>query len=575
MNRSWWYRFSFFMFMLIIGVMTIIPTVFDFDTEKSSFPVKSKINLGLDLQGGLYMVLGIDFKKVYADEVRNYLTKVQSTLTDESGIMSDLGELTAKDALDPMYSLVLKNPAQVDEAKSIITKYYSYPLRLTGEDGATLTYGLGREFRQEIETNAVKKSIEVIRNRIDEFGVTEPEIVSMGNDRIVVQLPGVKDIERAKELIGKTAKLEFKMVHDELASSSAGVHPTLAKLMSDAKAAGIEYKRGERFSDYVRKMNKFYKELPKGHELVFEKILNPVTNEVQELLPYVVEARADLTGEDLQDAGVRVNQQDNQPYVALTFKSRGAEAFAKLTGDNINRRMAIILDGNIYSAPVINERIPGGNASISLGAGDYNTLMKEARDLSLVLRAGALPVELEFQEQRIVGPSLGADSIARSKKAGLIGAFLVLAFIIVYYKISGIIAVKTLIANIIFVVACLVGLEATLTLPGIAGIALTIGMAVDANIIIYERIKEELAGGTPVREAVETGFSKAFWTILDANLTTAVAGMMLLNFGTGPIRGFAVTLIIGILCTVYTAYFVSKIAFEFYMDKTKGQKVSI
>ncbi len=575
MNRSWWYRFSFFMVMLIIGVMTIIPTVFNFDPEKSSFPVKSKINLGLDLQGGLYMVLGIDFKKVYADEVRNYLTKVQSSLTDESGIMSELGELTAKDELDPMYSLVLKNPAQVDEAKSIITKYYSYPLRLTGEEDATLTYGLGREFRQEIEQNAVKKSIEVIRNRIDEFGVTEPEIVSMGNDRIVVQLPGVKDIERAKELIGKTAKLEFKMVHDELASSSVGIHPTLAKLMDDAKAAGIEYKRGERFSDFVKKMNEFYKDLPKGHELVFEKILNPVTNEVQELLPYVVEARADLTGEDLQDAGVRVDQQNNRPYVALTFKSRGAEAFAKLTGDNINRRMAIILDGNIYSAPNINERIPGGNASISLGAGDYNTLMKEARDLSLVLRAGALPVELEFQEQRIVGPSLGADSIERSKKAGLIGAFLVLAFIIVYYKVSGVIAVKTLIANVIFVVACLVGLEATLTLPGIAGIALTIGMAVDANIIIYERIKEEIAGGTPVREAVETGFAKAFWTILDANLTTAVAGLMLLNFGTGPIRGFAVTLIIGILCTVYTAYFVSKIAFEFYMDKTKGQKVSI
>ncbi len=575
MNRSWWYRFSFFLIILVIGIMTIIPTVLNFNPEKSSFPVKSKINLGLDLQGGLYMVLGIDFKKVFSDEVKNLVSKAQATLKDESGINAELGEINKADEFDPSHSLVFKSSADVERAKDIIQEFYKYNLRITGETDTTLSYSLNREFKSQIEENAVKKSIEVIRNRIDEFGVTEPEIVSMGSDRVVVQLPGVRDIERAKELIGKTAKLEFKMVHDELASGVSGIHPTLSKLMEDSKAAGIVYKRGQRFSEYVAKMNEFYKDLPKGHELVFEKILNPATNEVQELLPYVVESKAEITGEDLQDAVVRIDQQQNRPYVALTFKTRGAEAFARLTGDNIGRRMAIILDGNIYSAPNINERIPGGNASITLGTGDYNSLLKQARDLSLVLRAGALPVELEFQEQRIVGPSLGADSIARSKVAGLLGAGLVLLFIIVYYKVSGVIAVKTLICNVIFVLACLVGLEATLTLPGIAGIALTIGMAVDANIIIYERIKEELAIGTPVREAIETGFARAFWTILDANLTTAVAGLMLLNFGTGPIRGFAVTLIIGIVCTVYTAYFVSKIAFEFYMDKTRGQKVSI
>ncbi|MAX68063.1 MAG: protein translocase subunit SecD [Bacteriovoracaceae bacterium] len=575
MNRSWWYRFSFFLVLIVVSIMTITPTLLDFDPEKSSFPVKSKINLGLDLQGGLYMVLGIDFKKVYADEVKNYISKVQTTLKDE-GIASTIGDLSAIDPLDPKHSIKIVDSAQVDAAKEYIRKYYSYPLRITGEEGQELSYSLGREFRDEIEENSVKKSIEVIRNRIDEFGVTEPEIVSMGSDRIVVQLPGVKDIERAKNLIGKTAKLEFKLVHDELASFGVGQVPAkLQKLMDDAKAAGIEYKRGERFSDYVAKMNEFYKELPKGHDLVFEKILNPVSNEVEALLPYVVESATNLTGEELQDATVRIDQQQNQPYVSLTFKSQGAALFEKLTGDNINRRLAIILDGNIYSAPNIQSRIAGGNAQITLGQGDYNSLLKQARDLSLVLRAGALPVELEFQEQRIVGPSLGADSIIRSEKAGLVAGLLVLIFIIVFYKVSGVIAVKTLIANIIFVLACLVGLEATLTLPGIAGIALTVGMAIDANIIIYERIKEELAGGVPVREAVGTGFSKAFWTILDANLTTAVAGLMLLNFGTGPIRGFAVTLIIGIACTVYTAYFVSKLSFEFYMDKTRGQKISI
>lgn len=575
MNRSWWYRFIFFLVIFGVSIVTVIPTMLNLDPENSSFPVKSKINLGLDLQGGLYMVLGIDFDKVYADEVKNYINKVQATLKDE-GVESTVGEPKVIDPKDPMHSISITNSDQMDEAKEIIKKYFSYPLRMTGQEGNFISYALGREFRIEIENNSVKKSIEVIRNRIDEFGVTEPEIISMGSDRIVVQLPGVKDIERAKALIGKTAKLEFKIVHDELASFSAGqVPPALAKLMEDSKAAGITYKRGQRFSDYVKKMNEFYKDLPKGHDLAFEKILNSGTNEIETLLPYVVESATNLTGEELQDATVRINQEDNQPYVSLTFKSAGAKIFEKITGDNVNRRLAIILDGNVYSAPNIQQRIAGGNAQITLGQGDYNTILTEARDLSLVLRAGALPVELEFQEQRIVGPSLGADSIARSKKAGIIGGVLVLLFIMFYYKLSGVIAVKTLMANILFILACLVGLEATLTLPGIAGIALTVGMAVDANIIIYERIKEELAIGTPIREAVETGFARAFWTILDANLTTAVAGLMLLNFGTGPIRGFAVTLIIGIICTVYTAYFMSKIAFQFYMDKSRGKKISI
>jgi protein-export membrane protein SecD len=575
MNRSWWYRFSFLLVMFAISFMTIIPTIFNLDAEKSTFPVKSKINLGLDLQGGLYMVLGIDFNKVYSDEVKNYVKKVENTLRDE-GIESSVGSLNRAEITDPKHSIDISNPAQMEEAKDLIKKFFKYPLRLTHETGNSLEFALGREFKMEIENNSVKKSIEVIRNRIDEFGVTEPEIVSLGSDRVVIQLPGVKDIERAKELIGKTAKLEFKIVHEKLASYSDGTVPSeLAKLMADSKAAGINYVKGQRFSEYVIQMNEFYKDLPKGYELVFEKKLNPVTNEVETLLPYVVEASTSLTGEALQDATVRIDQENNQPYVGLTFKSQGAKIFEKVTGDNINRRLAIILDGNIYSAPNIVSRIGGGNAQITLGQGDYNNNLKEAGDLSLVLRAGALPVELEFQEQRVVGPSLGADSIAKSKTAGLFAAALVFMFIIFYYKFSGVLAIKALVLNVVFVLACLVGLEATLTLPGIAGIALTIGMAIDANIIIFERIKEEMALGTPIREAVETGFARAFWTILDANLTTAVAGLMLLNFGTGPIRGFAVTLIIGIACTMYTAYFVSKIYFEFYMEKTRGQKISI
>lgn len=569
MNRSWWYRFSFLLVMFSIAVMTVIPTVLDFDTEKSAYPVKNKINLGLDLQGGLYMVLGIDFNKVFADEVKNSVVNIQKVLKDQEEVESEFGKTNLTDPTDPRQAIVISGTRDLTEVKNYIKEQFGLDLRLTGENGRTLEYGIGREKKLQIETNAVKKSIEVIRNRIDEFGVTEPEIVSMGSDRIVIQLPGVKDIERAKDLIGKTAKLEFKMVNDEVAAAD------LQRLMSESKAAGIEHKRGQRFSEYVVKMNQFYKELPAGHELAFEKTLNPATNEVSQLIPYVVKSTTNLTGEDLQDATVRIDQQDNRPYVGLTFKSRGADKFEKLTGDNVGKRMAIILDGNVFSAPTIQTRIGGGNAQITLGQGSYEDLLKQARDLALVLRAGALPVELNFEEQRVVGPSLGADSIAKSKTAGLVAAALVFLFIFFYYKVSGVLAIKSLVLNVVFVMACLIGLEATLTLPGIAGIALTVGMAIDANIIIYERIKEELHMGTPVREAVETGFSRAFWTILDANLTTAVAGLMLLNFGTGPIRGFAVTLIIGICSTVYTAYFVSRIYFEFYMDKTRGKKISI
>lgn len=568
MNRSWWYRFSFMLLLFIISVMAVIPTFFGLKDE-SSFPVKSKINLGLDLQGGLYMVLGIDFNKVYSDEIKNYAKKSESILID-AGIETEMGSLNKKDIADPKHTLILSNASRIEEAKKTIKDYFGPNLRVTNVDGAVIEYGLSKEFRFDIEDKAVKKSIEVIRNRIDEFGVTEPEIVSLGSDRIVVQLPGVKDIERAKDLIGKTAKLEFKMVNDDVSPQ------IMEKWINDAKEAGFVYKKGDRFSDYIVNVKKFAKaELPKGYDLAFEKVSNKVTNEVEDLIPYVVEGSAELTGDELQDASVRIDQQTNMPNVSMTFKSKGAKIFEKMSGENVGKRMAIILDGNVYSAPVFNERISGGSAQITLGTGSRDQIMKDASDLSLVLRAGALPVELEFQEQRIVGPSLGAESIATSKKAGLIAAALVFIFIMIYYKISGVIAAKTLFLNVLFILGCLVGLEATLTLPGIAGIALTIGMAVDANIIIFERIKEELDIGTPIREAVETGFARAFWTILDANLTTAVAGLMLLNYGTGPIRGFAVTLIIGIICTVYTSYFVGKLMFEYYMSKTNAKKLSI
>jgi preprotein translocase subunit SecD len=568
MKRSWWYRFTFLVVLVVISGMSIMPTVFDYSKE-SKFPIKSKINLGLDLQGGLYMILGIDFNKVYRDEIRGYARKIQFILEDE-GIKSDIGTLDDSTISDPKHSIVLADSADVEKAKERIKEYFPSILRLTSEEGGELGYGITKVIKQQIEDQSVGKSIEVIRNRIDEFGVTEPEIVSQGTDRIVVALPGVKDIERAKELIGRTAKLEFKIVNDE-----ANIGQIQLKI-EEAKKEGIDFKKGQLFSKYLRELNRYLKDdLPKGFEVAFEKRVSKTTNEITAMLPYIVESTPQLTGDDLQDARVQIDQQKNEPYVSLEFKAQGAKRFENITGNNIGKRMAVILDGNVYTAPNIQSRIAGGRAQITLGSGSFNKQMKEARDVALVLRAGALPVELEFQEQRTVGPSLGQDSIRLARYAGIVGTILVFAFILFYYRVSGLIALATLSLNVLFVLACLVGLEATLTLPGIAGIALTIGMAVDANIIIYERIREELRRGLSNYKAVAGGFNQAFWTIIDANITTALAGFALLNFGTGPIRGFAVTLLIGIFATVYTSYFVGSLLFELYMNKVEGQELSI
>lgn len=567
MKTNWWVRFSVLLVLVAVSVIVLIPTVMKID-ENGSYPVKSKINLGLDLQGGLYMVLGIDFKKVYRDEVQTYARKIETVLRDQE-IPMTIGALDATDAQDPKQTFTLSKATDLEAAKKKIKEMFGNMIRITKEEGANLQIALATAVKTQIEEQSVGKSIEVIRNRIDEFGVTEPEIIAQGEDRIVVQLPGVRDIERAKELIGKTAKLEFKIVNDTIAVA------TIQTWMDKAKAAGIIYKKGERFSDYLRKMNEtLATDIPAGYELAFEKSIAP-SGEEQASIPYVIEATPRITGDDLSDARVLIDPNQNQPYVSMEFKASGAKRFEETTGNNIGRRMAVVLDGNVYSAPNIQAKIAGGQAQITLGGGDFNKTMKEARDLALVLRAGALPVQLDFLEQRTVGPNLGGDSIEKAKFASIIGCIMVIIFSIVYYKFSGFIAISTLLLNVLFTSAILVAIEATLTLPGIAGIALTVGMAVDSNIIIFERIRDEIRKGINSVKAFELGYSSALWTILDAHITQAAAGFCLLNFGTGPIRGFAVTLLIGIAVTVYTAFYVSKIFYELYMDKNQGKELSI
>jgi protein-export membrane protein SecD len=558
MKTSWWLRFSALLVFVVLSILVLLPTVMHFD-ENGHYPIKTKINLGLDLQGGLYMIMGIDFKKVYRDEVKTYARKIEQVLKDQ-----DI-------AMDPKIELTLAKASDNEAAKKKIKEFFGGNVRITKDNGEKLEIALASIIKKQIEEQSVGKSIEVIRNRIDEFGVTEPEILAQGNDRIVVQLPGVRDIERAKELIGKTAKLEFKMVNDTIPPQ------TMMGWIEKANKAGITYKKGDRFSEYLKKMNDFLKaDIPEGHELAFEKKTNKSTGE-ETNVPFVVESIAKITGDDLADARVQIDPQKNDPYVSMDFKTAGAKRFEEATGANIGRRMAVILDGNVYSAPVIQAKIGGGHAQITLGGGgvNFNKTMSEAKDLALVLRAGALPVQLDFLEQRTVGPNLGADSIEKTKVASIIGCALVFIFAIFYYRFSGVIAVVTLLLNVLFTIAILVAIDATLTLPGLAAIALTVGMAVDANIIVFEKIRDELRRGISNYKSYELGFASALWTVLDAHVTAAAAGFCLLNFGTGPIRGFAVTFLIGIVVTIYTAYYVSHLLFELYMDKTEGQVLSI
>jgi preprotein translocase subunit SecD len=390
------------------------------------------------------------------------------------------------------------------------------------------------ELRQ-IRTNAVDQALEKIRNRIDAFGVSEPSISKEGTHHIVVQLPGLKDPQRAIELIGRTAQLEFKLVQSR---------PTSANMAA-----------------------------PPGTELLYSKAKDPKTGQLVQGQPYFVQRRTPLTGDMLADARALPDQRNfGQYYVLMRLNSRGKRIFARLTQENVGRALAIVLDNTIFSAPVIQEPILGGEARIT---GSFTP--EEAHDLAIVLREGALPAPVSIIENRTVGPSLGSDSIRQGVRSVLLGGALVVLFMLVYYRWSGLIADVALGLNLLIIMGILAlpNLGATLTLPGIAGIILTVGMAVDANVLIFERIREELRLGKSVRASVDAGFQKAFTTILDANVTTLIAAVVLFQFGSGPVKGFAVTLAVGIIASMFTALFVSRVIYDTVFSLRRVTKLSV
>jgi len=408
-----------------------------------------------------------------------------------------------------------------------------------------------------VTSDSIERLIAVLQNRIDQYGVAEPVIQREGNDRVVVQLPGLEDPDAAVELIGKTAMLEFRPV---LAATPAVPRkPERQNYSSQA-----EYEAAvERWEEYRRQASMAEQELQK--RLKEDPSLIMARNE--EGQAYLL-GPASVTGQHLVDAKVAFDNL-GRPVVTLKFNSQGARLFDEVTSNNIGRQVAIVLDGVVISAPVVQERISAGEAQIS---GRFTT--DEAQRLAIMLRAGALPVTVEVLEIRSIGPTLGSDSIRSGIKAGLIGAAMVFLFMVIYYSSMGLVADVALAMTIILLLAGLASFKATLTMPGIAGIVLTIGMAVDGNILIYERIKEELRSGKTAMAAIDAGFAKAFITILDSNLTTLFAAVFLFYYGTGPVRGFAVTLSIGIVASVFCAIFVTKVLLRIFMLRRKRPVLS-
>ena len=493
-----------------------------------TFPLGQRINLGLDLQGGMHLVLEVEAEKAVDSTTERVVAEVSEGLAK----LAIPGLEVRKVAYDQLV-VKIPDPGRADAVVEAMKAFAS--LVPAGAKGGTeLTYKLDAQHVKRIMESAVDQALETIRNRIDQFGVAEPTIQRQGSRNIVVQLPGIKDAERAIQLIGKTARLEFRLV--------------------DEQHSVDEALKGR---------------VPEGSEILYERKVNRQTSEVSRL-PLLLKKQVILTGDALTNAEVRIGSQFNEPYVSIEFDREGARRFERITAENVGKRLAIVLDNTVYSAPAIRERISGGQAQIT---GSFT--IEEARDLAIVLRAGALPAPVRIEYESIVGPSLGQDSIRQGLTAGLIGSIIVVLFMLVYYRLSGLVANVALALNILLLLAGLGYFHATLTLPGIAGIVLTLGMAVDANVLIFERIREETRLGKPPRAAVDAGFARAWSAILDGNVTTLIAAAMLFQFGTGPIKGFAVTLSLGLLANLFTAVFVCKVIFDSALAFRPIQRLSI
>lgn len=502
-------------FCVLMAVPTMAPNLSQY------FPSWIKpIPLGLDLKGGAQLLLEVDTNTMFQEKAEQLYEETRSTLIDRNKGVIRFSNLRNH---DNVVSFVVRDEDQVSDAKGRLKSAFGTTVDISS-DGKTITLSYSDKQKEEMAKDALSRSIEIVRRRIDALGTKEPSIQSQGGKYILVQLPGVDNPERIKELIGQTAKMTFHLVNEDV---------TQEQLISGRAPNGTEFLP--------------YMDMP-------------------EALPVPVYSRVEVSGESLKDSQADFNQ-NNMPVVTTVFDSAGARRFAKLTTEHVNERFAIVLDGKVLSAPTINEPIPGGRGQISGGFS-----LQGAKDLAVLLRSGALPAPLTVIEERTVGAGLGADTIERGKIGAVAGVIFIFIFLIFTYRAFGVLASATLMINLGMIVGVTALFGATLTLPGIAGIVLTLGMAVDANILPFERIRDEVKAGVPTLRAVNIGFDRSLKTVMDGNLTTLICGLVLFQFGAGPIRGFAVTLSIGILTTLFTCVWFAKVLIDWYMNG-KNKKI--
>lgn len=593
MERSWWWKAVLYGLVTITACLYLVPTVVP-EQKQPAFIKKhfqKRIQLGLDLQGGLHLVYEVNVDKAVSSKVDRLSSDLEDRLRKDKAIAELAVTREGRDDI----VLTFKNPADQAKLDESILRDYRNSLDVVDRNTSTgvIRLRLDADQVEEVRDYALRQGIETIRGRVDKFGVAEPTIIKKGTD-IIVELPGLKasDFDRIKTIIGRTAQLEFKIVDD----GSEYMKRVQAAVPKDSgidvvPESWTEKDTGKQHEDvYLRAkqravLEKFFAELkgdlavPADHEIGYEE--NQARSEAGEALPdkywrtFYLHKRAALTGEYLSNADQTWDQQTGRPEVSFEFDRQGASISERMTGDNIGRKMAILLDEKINSAPVIEGRI-GARGRITLGGfGDPFVLQQEAKDLVAVLRSGALPAPLRKTFETQVGPTMGRDSVEKAKFSMYVGAAAVILFMLLYYRKAGVIANIAMIVNMLFMVAILAAFEASLTLPGIAGLVLTIGMAVDANIVIYERIREELRAGKSPRTAVDAGFERAFWTVFDAHFTNFVAGVVLYSYGSGPIRGFAVTLLVGIITNLFTSYWLSHWMFDAMVGRRGASRATL
>lgn len=592
MDRTWWSRLGLVLLVAVGSLWFLTPTYYSMfvldradrndvaKLEKAlpfwSAPAKYRLSLGLDLQGGIHLVLRVDTKTALGKRAQRLAQQMLSYV--DSKKLGKLTETTNTETYE--VTLTAEDPATMDAIeKELVSTFKDFSK--VSRNAGVLVMKLDSAQVDFMMSESVDQAMLVVRKRIDKWGVAEVDVRKLGTDAIQISLPGEKDPERAKELIGTTAQLEFRIVEDhgelfkDLYSKTppdpnAGISLVTSRQDSEGNEPSPPYLAG---TDKAKLLAYVEGKGGEGKQVMLHCVEAQSGKSCLRYTTYLVQATG-LSGENLTGADARKDSTTNDIVVDYQFNAQGGKLSEELTGKNVNRQMGIVLDDNLISAPVIREKI-GTNGRITLGKGRSDEKLKEAQMLSLALKSGALPAPVTIGETRQVGASLGDELIKKGTLAALVGLGLVVLFMAIYYKVSGLVADVALVLNGLLILAGLALFNATLTLPGIAGFVLTLGIAVDANVLINERVREELAAGKAARVAVDQGYDRAFWTIFDAHITTLIAGFILQQTGTGPVQGFATTLIIGIIASLFTSIVVTRVITTYLVHGRNAQTVSI